>query len=236
VGVIWHELECGSYTADLALWGELAAERAGPVLDVGAGSGRVALELARAGHEVVALDVDQSLLDVLDGRSEGLLMTTVRADARHFQLDRRFELILVPMQTVQLLGGAAGRESFLTQARAHLSEGGLLAIAVAEEIEPFDATDGVTLAPDMVERDGIVYCSRPVGVRAEIDGFVLERVREIVSADGVRSVHGDSVTLDLLAASDLEHEAAALGLGVGPRRPIASTVEHVGSTVVMLDG
>ena len=30
--VLWHEVECGRYTADLALWSELAGEAAGPVL------------------------------------------------------------------------------------------------------------------------------------------------------------------------------------------------------------
>ena len=49
---IWHEVECGSYAADLALWSELAAEVAGPVLELGCGTGRVALHLAAEGREV----------------------------------------------------------------------------------------------------------------------------------------------------------------------------------------
>ena len=54
--VIWHDIECGGYAADLPLWRELAAAEAGPVLDVGAGAGRVALELARHGHAVTRGD------------------------------------------------------------------------------------------------------------------------------------------------------------------------------------
>ena len=60
--VIWHDVECGGYAADLPLWRELARAEAGPVLDVGAGAGRVALELARHGHDVTALDRDAVLL------------------------------------------------------------------------------------------------------------------------------------------------------------------------------
>src|SRR5690242_2401842 len=30
---VWHDVECGGYTADLGLWRELAAQEAGPVLD-----------------------------------------------------------------------------------------------------------------------------------------------------------------------------------------------------------
>ena len=62
--VIWHDLECGGYRADLPLWRELAASTAtGPAAAPGcstsaAGSGRVAIDLARAGHRVTALDAD----------------------------------------------------------------------------------------------------------------------------------------------------------------------------------
>ena len=50
--VIWHDVECGAYAADLPLWRELAAGRSGPVLEIGCGTGRVALDLARDGHAV----------------------------------------------------------------------------------------------------------------------------------------------------------------------------------------
>ena len=50
--VVWHDLECSGYDEDLPLWHALAAETGGPVLDVGAGTGRVSLELADAGVPV----------------------------------------------------------------------------------------------------------------------------------------------------------------------------------------
>jgi len=63
--VIWHDVECGGYAEDLELWRELAAAADGPVLDVGAGTGRVALDLGGRGFEVVALDLDADLLGAL---------------------------------------------------------------------------------------------------------------------------------------------------------------------------
>ncbi|HWC25002.1 MAG TPA: class I SAM-dependent methyltransferase, partial [Solirubrobacteraceae bacterium] len=105
--VIWHDVECSRYDADLALWRELAAAARGPILDVGAGTGRVALDLARRGHEVVALDHDARLLAVLARRAgaERLRVATVVGDAADFELDRRdFQIVMAPMQTVQLLG------------------------------------------------------------------------------------------------------------------------------------
>ena len=109
--VIWHDLECGSYTEDLPLWRAFADECGGPILEVGAGTGRVALELARGGHEVTALDLDGELLAALEQRGAGLDVRTTRADARAFELDGGFALCLVPMQTIQLLGGPPGGPS-----------------------------------------------------------------------------------------------------------------------------
>jgi SAM-dependent methyltransferase len=98
--VVWHDVECGGYRADLPLWRGLAAATVGPVLDVGAGTGRVALDLARAGHDVTALDREAELLDELNRRAAGLLVETVVADAADFSLARRFGLVIVPMQTI----------------------------------------------------------------------------------------------------------------------------------------
>src|SRR3954451_14890535 len=87
---VWHDVECGAYEADLALWRELAQKTNDGVLDVGAGTGRVALRLAYAGHEVTALDVDAELLEVLEHRAAeaGVSIATVAADAAAFTLEK----------------------------------------------------------------------------------------------------------------------------------------------------
>jgi SAM-dependent methyltransferase len=233
---IWHDLECGSYTADLAFWRALAERTGGPVLDVGAGTGRTALVLAREGHEVTAIDLDDELLEALRERAGELEVTTLVADARAFWLGTTFPLIIVPMQTVQLLGGTAGRAAFLECAAFHLDSPGVLAIAIAHELELFDVSEGTTAGPlpDVVERDGIVYSSRPLAVRADADGFVLERRRETVTAAGEHTAEQDVIHLDRLDPDTLESEAEAAGLRPASRLEIAPTEDYVGSTVVML--
>lgn len=234
--VIWHDVECGSYAADLPLWRELAAAAGGPVLDVGAGTGRVALDLAAAGVDVHALDLEAVLLDALLERAtaRGLTVTTHVGDARDFALGAlRFPLILAPMQTVQLLGGADGRAAFLRSAGRHLAPGGLLVCAIADDVDAFDEPIHVPV-PDMQERDGVVYASRPVAIRDDGDGFVLERLRERVAADGTHQVTENRIRLDRLSAERLEAEAQQAGFSVEPRRAVTATDEHVGSEVVVL--
>lgn len=235
--VIWHDLECGSYRRDLELWRDLAERQPGPILDVGAGTGRVAVHLARAGHAVIALDADRDLLAELERRAENLPLRTVCADARDFTLSEKVGLCLVPMQTIQLLGGNPGRLAFLECARRHLLPGGVVAVAITEDLETFEVQDGGPgPLPDLIELAGVVYCSQPMAIRQDNGRFVLERRRETVDPAGARQVSHDRVTLDRVTVSELEREAIGVGLRPLPSVEIPATVEHVGSQVVMLAG
>ncbi len=237
MSVIWHDLECGGYAEDMPVWRALAYEYGDPVLDVGAGTGRIALDLARRGHRVTALDRDDALLGELRARADGLAVETALADARRFELEWRFALCLVPMQTIQLLGGFQGRTDFLRCAKRHLLADGIIAIALSELLELFDVDAGSPAPiPDVCEREGIVYCSQPTAVRSDAGGFVLERRRETVAIDGRRSVAQDLIHLDRLTAGELEREARAVGLSPAGRRGVAQTSDYVGSTVVLLHG
>jgi SAM-dependent methyltransferase len=248
VSVIWHDLECGAYVEDLPLWRALAAEHGDPVLDIGAGTGRVALDLARAGHRVTALDRDPALLAALAARVSGTnaelftvssqaLVRTVVADARDFDLGETFPLCIVPMQTIQLLGGADGRAAFLRCALRHLRAGGVLAVAIAEVLEPYEVADGLPAPlPDVREQDGVVYSSQPIAVRADRGGFVLERRRETVSPAGERTVAQDLIRLDGVTVEDLEREGSAAGLTPAGRDRVAETNDYSGSEVVILSG
>jgi len=234
--VVWHDIECGGYDLDLPLWRELADREGSPVLDIGAGTGRVTLDLARRGHEVVALDRSAELLEALHERAAGLATTTVAADARDFAIDRRFPLVLVPMQTLQLLGGAEGRARCLACVREHLAPGGLLAVALADALESFDEEHDQPPPPDLREVGGVVYASRPTRIRDLGGRAAIDRLRQIVALDGTLTTEENVVELDRLAPEALEEETIAFGLRAERRRRIPQTLEYVGSTVVMLRG
>jgi SAM-dependent methyltransferase len=238
--VIWHDLECGAYVADLPLWRALAEQAAGPVLDVGAGSGRVTLDLARHGHEVTALDVDPELLEALTARAAAAGLSNVRtvcADARALDVDGQpFALILVPMQTIQLLEGARGRIAFLRRARQHLSPGGLVALAIADATEAIDDDHLYPPEADACVLDGVHYASTPLDVRDEGGVVVIERARSVRRADGTQTTQRNLISLDHLDVPGLELEGEAIGLHAEPARSVPPTDLYIGSSVVMLRG
>ncbi len=230
---LWHHLECGPYDEDLALWRALADEAGGPVLDVGAGTGRVTVELASRGVPVVALDTDAALLAALEQRAAGLPVETVVADARRFALDRRFSLVVVPMQTIQLLGGPRGRAAFLGRALDHLESGGRLAAAVADAMDCFDEEHPLPPPPATCEIAGVRYASRLLGVLDDGGRAALHRRREIIGPGERREARDVTVELDRVSAEEVAEEAARLGFVGEPHRFVPETEEYLGSTVVV---
>jgi len=236
--VVWHDVECAGYAADLALWRELADTREGPILELGCGTGRVALDLALRGHDVAALDSDPELVDELRARARraGVSVRGEVGDARSFELGSRFALVLAPMQIVQLFGSRDGRESMLRCVRRHLQPGGLLAVALADPFEGIQPEDAEPPLPDVREEDGWVYSSTPVAVRPEPDGTVaIDRLRQAVSPKGELSESAMTLRLDAVSPKELEREAAALGFDVLPKRRVPPTDIYAGSDVVVLE-
>jgi SAM-dependent methyltransferase len=147
--------------ADVEYYRRLAARLGGPVLELGCGSGRIALTLARQGIDVVGLDLSSAMLAHARERAERLGIATarsagrgrrglgrldlVRADLREFALTRRFPLVIAAFNTLMHLYTSDDLLRALERVRAHLAPGGTFAFDV--------------LNPDLR------YLSRPPGRR-----------------------------------------------------------------------
>jgi len=221
---LWHDLECGDYREDLPFWRALAAETGGPVLDIGAGTGRVTVDLVAAGFDVVALDVEPALLAALTHRAN---VETVIADACTFDLDRQFGLIIAPMQTLQLLDD---RIAFLRRALAHLRPGGLVAAAISDAMDSFDEEHELPPPPQALDIGGTRYASQLLAVVDEDSRAAIHRRRQITGQDGERVV----VHLDRASPDQITAEAVALGFIPEPHRQIPETDRYLGSTLVIL--
>jgi SAM-dependent methyltransferase len=230
---IWHDVECGAYDADLPLWEELAELQGGPVLELGCGTGRVSLHLARRSHEVIGLDVEPALLAALGERGRDLPVRTLEADAREFALEEPASLVLAPTHLLQLLSDAEERARSLRCIAEALRPGGLLAASIIEEMpEPDGAPPPL---PDVREVDGWVYSSLAVEAAVGPGEIVVRRLRQTVSPDGSLSEEPNEVRIATFSTESFEREAAAFGLVPAGRRVIPPTELHVGSLVVLLE-
>jgi SAM-dependent methyltransferase len=231
--VVWHDVECASYSSDFEVWDLLAAD---PLLDIGCGTGRVALRLAAAGHDVTGLDSEPSLINALTSRARerGVRVRSAVGDARSFDLGRTFARVIAPMQVAQLMGGERGRADMLRAVRRHLEPGCLFAAALADPFEGVE-DDPLPPLPDVAEHDGWIFSSMPVRLILEEDATVIERLRQVVSPAGDLTESAGVIRLDDVPPDLLEAEAEPLGFRVLPRRHIPETDRYVGSTVVMLE-
>lgn len=237
--VIWHDVENGSYDADLAVWRELAASAGGPVLDVGCGTGRVALDLAKQGHHVLGVDIEPAYVEAFRERaqSRGLEASAETGDARDLRIDGEFALVVVPMQTIQLLADPDERVAAMACMRRRLAPRGLIALAIVEGdlgtgAPGFELTQPL---PDVNEIEGWVYSSLPLELAQRDGSIVISRLRQVVTPDGDLTEEQTTLALTILDQDSLAEEAARAGLRAAGTREIRATDAHVGSLVVLLE-
>jgi SAM-dependent methyltransferase len=124
----------GNYAEDIVFFAQEAVAAGGPVLELGAGTGRLSLCLAAVGSEVVGLDLSVEALRVLRRRQaqeEPLRgqVWPIAADMRQFALRQQFPLAIVPFRTFLYLLTREDQERALRAIRAHLTPGGKLILA-----------------------------------------------------------------------------------------------------------
>jgi SAM-dependent methyltransferase len=119
---------------DVAFFVEAAQESGGPVLEVGCGTGRVLIPTARAGVEVVGLDLSLHMLAICrerlrrEPREVQGRVQLVEADMRDFDLARQFRLVTAPFRPFQHLTTVDDQLSCLASIHRHLVVDGRLVL------------------------------------------------------------------------------------------------------------
>ena len=158
-------VEHAHYREDLPFWRAAAARLGSPVLDLGAAAGRVSVPLARDGSEVWAVDRSPGMLAEIRRALEAeppevaARVHTEAGDLQAFVLPARFRLILVAMNTLQVLTEPEDRRACLRRVRDHLAEGGEFIFDVA--------------LPDVDEILDTMGVERPSGRHRTADGALL---------------------------------------------------------------
>jgi SAM-dependent methyltransferase len=234
--VVWHEVECGAYTADLPLWEELADQTDEPIMELGCGAGRVTLHLAqRQAHLVIGVDWDSDLVSAVWERSGKLPGDAEVADVRSFELATKFSLVIAPMQLIQLLSDRQDRVDCLSCVIDSMLPGGRAAFAIVEEMPIFPPGTTAPPLPDVRQIEGWIYSSLPLEPVAGPDSILIRRLRQTVDPDGKMREETNEIELAVLPAATLEEEGRSVGLRPLGRREIPPTEAHVGSTVVLFE-
>lgn len=129
-----YDLQYEAYRSDIPHYVRLADEFGGPVLELGAGTGRVTEALARAGHDVVAVELSDAMQKRATERFAGASweprITPVLGDMRALSVLGEFPLIIAPFNTLMHAYTLADQDATLAQVRSRLAPGGMFAFDV----------------------------------------------------------------------------------------------------------
>jgi len=127
-----YDLFYEDFTEDIEMYLGFAARTGGPILEIGSGTGRVALALAEEGHMVVGLELSDAMRVVAQRKADRAQLTDrvefISGDMRRFKLDQHFGLIIVPLNTFLHNLTLDDQLATLACCKKHLRPGGLLVL------------------------------------------------------------------------------------------------------------
>ncbi|HET7701954.1 MAG TPA: class I SAM-dependent methyltransferase [Candidatus Limnocylindrales bacterium] len=145
-----YDLDLVEDPGDLDLYLALAARTGGPILEIAAGTGRLAVPLAAAGHEVSAVDLDPAMLERAyargraAGRDAGARLELIEADLLDLELPTAgtFHLAFLALNSLFLLATRDSQSRAVTTLARHLAPGGIAVVDVwlpdASDLARFD--------------------------------------------------------------------------------------------------
>ena len=129
-------MHSGSLQGDVEWYRRKAVDSGGPVLELGAGTGRLTIPIVEAGVRVSALDLDAGMLDRLRQKAATLApdvrerLSVHQGDMRSFTLSESFALVIIPFRAFLHNLTRDDQLASLRCAHAHLRPGGELALNV----------------------------------------------------------------------------------------------------------
>jgi SAM-dependent methyltransferase len=130
-----YDFSYEDFTEDVGFYEQLARSVGGPILELGVGSGRVAVPLAQAGFDVVGIDTSASMLAQARRRlkAAGKLKGSLElldGDMTSFDLGRQFAMVVIAANTFQHLLTTEQQQACLEYARRHLQPDGIFSMSV----------------------------------------------------------------------------------------------------------
>lgn len=244
-GSVFYDRTSRNDLSELREFSRLSSTHPGQVLDLGCGSGRVSLHLARRRTEVTALDNSPAMIAILRSRlsseppAVAARVHPVLSDMAEYDGDSSFSLIVVSVTTIGLLTSAQRAEFFSAARRLLLPDGALamttatFAAAAGALPSAIDVQQSAVLAGDLPELLTISQTIRP----SQRHRSVTLMVSPLIAAG--RDTRFYSSSVNIVEPDELITEAHGAGLtlheqSVISRVPIASADAYVEQVVTML--
>lgn len=210
----FYDLDLEDLDDDVTMYRELASRQRGPVLELGCGTGRVALALAAAGISVVGVDISAGMLEVARGQADGLPLKLVEGDMRNVRLRKKFGAVLVPFGGLQHLETTEDVVAAFTSIATHLASDGFAMVDV-EAPQPEDFTPGPRpLVAHWTRpwRDGLVTKLVAVEGRPSEGRRIVTFHYDVQPAEGPLRRVSHEFTLRVLTVAELALAARLAGL------------------------
>jgi ubiquinone/menaquinone biosynthesis C-methylase UbiE len=111
---------------EILFWYDQAIQCGDPVLELCCGTGRIAIKLAEKGLQVTGIDSAQSML--VEARKKSTQVEWLEADVRKFNIDKKFSLIIFPINSIWHLSSLEALESCFACVKKHLKPDGKFVI------------------------------------------------------------------------------------------------------------
>ena len=135
----FYDLDFEGFHDDAACYERLVELHGSRVLELGVGTGRIAVPLARAGARVTGVDLSAGMLQIARERATGLDVTFLDDDLRTLRLRKRFDLVIAPLGTLQHMETPDDFVAALETMAHHLAAGGIAVVDVESPVpDDFD--------------------------------------------------------------------------------------------------
>ncbi len=135
----FYDLDFEDYHDDASFYVRLSEIHGPRVLELGCGTGRIAVPLAASGAKVTGVDLSAAMLDVARARAGDLPATWLLADIRRLRLRGRFDVVCAPLGTLQHMETPDDFVEALGTMARHLAPGGVAVVDVESPApEDFD--------------------------------------------------------------------------------------------------
>lgn len=212
---------------DIPFYVEYAKKVGGEVLDLGCGTGRVSLALARQGIKVTGIDLSCQMLDVFKQKNDNELglkdnITLIHGNMAYFNLGKKYGLIIAPFRVFQALTDNKDIESALICICNHLSDNGLFIINV---FKPYAVMDDSWCYDEKVqweridEATGNYVVRKHWGDKIDVDNQIIypHFAYEVTDKNGIKERFAEDLRLKYYYENQLEEVVTKSGFTIYER-------------------